>query len=137
MNETLYLAYPSRLDAKAKLVATKLEAKGFVVEEANEKRLEGSLVLLLLDMATTVDEIYASAPWLEKQFEYSSLKALRLMPFLLYRSSLGEVDDQVKNNPVGETFESLLSGEFKPYGFDEDADDPLIEFDRVLETYSE
>ena len=98
--------------------------------------IDGSLVLLFLDMDSNPEEIYESAPWLKEQFEYSSFKALRLMPFLLYRSNLGSVEDQVEEH-LADTLEEVLSGEFKPYGYDLDAENPLEEFPSVLENYEE
>ena len=136
MNETLYLSYPKRLLPLAQILTKELSKRGYHAEKAPQEPLDGSLVLLLLDMESKEEEIFASAPWLKKQFDYSSLKALRLMPFLFYRSSLGCVDEQVEEN-LGETLEAVISGEFKPYGFDLDASDPLAEFPSVLETYEE
>ena len=136
MNETLYLSYSQRLLPLAELLTKELSKRGYHVEEAPLEPIDGSLVLLLLDMESKEEEIFASAPWLKKQFDYSSLKALRLMPFLFYRSSLGSVDEQVEDS-LGETLEAVISGEFKPYGFDLDASDPLAEFPSVLEAYEE
>lgn len=136
MNETLYLSYPPRLSGTIARIKEELLQRGHWSKDVEEDKLEGSLVLLFLDMDSSVEEIYASAPWLKKQFDYSSLKALRLMPFLLYRSSLGSVEDQFEEH-LSETVEEVLSGEFKPYGYDLDAADPWEEFESVLENYEE
>ena len=136
MNEILYLSYPARMEGHADKVCADLTNKGFRVERLLGQPHDGSLVLLLLDMASKSEEIFASAPWLKEQFDYSSFKALRLMPFLLYSSSLGSVEDQVEER-LSDTLEEVVSGEFKPYGYDLDADDPLLEFPSVLETYEE
>lgn len=136
MSETLYLSYPKRLSAEVSLVKEAFAAKGLSYADLSGSPKDYTLVLLFLNMRSTEEEIYETAPWLQEQFEYSSLKALRLMPFLLYRSSEGDIEDQVEEN-LAETIESVFSGEFKPYGFDLDSPTPLGEFDTVLHNYEE
>ena len=136
MFETLFLSYSKRLEPTASIAIAALKEKGYATELLSGSPKDGSLVLLFLDMESTEGEIYAAAPWLKEQFEYSSLLALRLMPFLLYRSSKGSVEDQVEES-LADTLESVISGEFKPYGFDLDAKEPLAEFESVLEGYEE
>ena len=58
------------------------------------------------------------------------------MPFLIFASSKGSIEDQVEDG-FAEVLEEVVSGEFKPYGYDVDAEDPLLEFASVLETYEE
>ena len=136
MTDPLYLAYPKRLSLLAEDVSLSLFKRGYANEQLRKEPQDGSLVLFLLDMETTAEEIYRDVPWIEEQFDHSSLKHLRLMPFLIYQSSLGNVEEQVENL-LSETLESVFSGEFKPYGYDLDAADPLEEFSSVLEGYEE
>ena len=136
MHETLFLSYPPRMQEKADLLSPLLQKKGYPTAMTDPGNLEGNLVLLFFDMDSTPEEIYDCSPWLKEQFDYSSLKALRLMPFLFYESSKGSVEEQV-DEYLADTLEEVISGEFKPYGFDLDAEDPLLEFDSVYETYEE
>ena len=136
MNETLYLQFAPRLAKDVAKVKAALTEKGLPYRDLEGSPKDYSLVLFCLDMDSTEDEIYESAPWLKEQFDYSSLKGLRLMPFLLYHSSEGDIEDQVEEN-LAETIEAVFSGEFKPYGFDLDSPTPLGEFDTVLHNYEE
>ena len=136
MSEILYLNYPPRLSDKVAQVKAAFQKEGIPFEDLVSEPKDYSLVLLFLDMDSSEEEIYAAAPWLKQQFDYSSLKALRLMPFLLYRSSEGDIEEQVDDN-VADTIEAVFSGEFKPYGFDLDSPTPLREFGTVLHNYEE
>ena len=136
MSETLNLCYSRRQQALGERVLSSLIQAGYDAKTLQNSPKDGDLVLLLLDMESREDELYASFPWLEGQFEYSSFRALRLMPFLVYRSSEGDIEEQVEEN-LADTLENVISGEFKPYGYDLDAIDPLKEFPSVLENYEE
>ena len=117
-------------------IVLSLARKGYAIRALSGTPEDGSLVLLMLDMGSSEEEIFSTAPWLKEQFDYSSFKALRLMPFLVYRSSEGDIEQQVEDH-LADTLEAVISGEFKPYGYDLDAQDPLLEFPSVLETYEE
>ena len=132
----MYLSFLPRQKDVAESILLSLRSAGYDAKPLLGEPQDKSLVMLLLDMDTKEDELFGSNPWLQAQFEYSSLKALRLMPFLVYRSSLGSVEDQVEEN-LSDTMEAVISGEFKPYGFDLDSPNPLQEFASVLETYEE
>lgn len=136
MSEHFYLSFSPRQSKLGETVLASLSSQGYSVSRLLGSPNDGSLVLLLLDMDCSEEELYASAPWLKEQFTYSSLRALRLMPFLVYRSSLGDIEEQVEEH-LADTLEAVISGEFKPYGYDLDAIDPLKEFPGVLETYEE
>lgn len=136
MTETFYLHFPSRLSETAKTVHNALKDASYDVEALQGAPNDGSLVLFLLDLDCDEEEIYASAPWLKEQFAYSSLKALRLMPFLVYHSGEGDIESLVEER-LAETIEAVFSGEFKPFGYDLDAEKPLAEFPSVLESYEE
>jgi len=136
MTESLYLSIPSRLEEDSRIVCDAFKKERIPYEILRSTPEDGTLVLLFLDMESTPEEIYSCAPWIKEQFDYSSFKALRLMPFLIYHSSKGSVEDQVENG-LSDTLEEVMSGEFKPFGFDLDAKHPLEEFPSVYETYSE
>ncbi len=134
--ETLYLASTARLELLGETLLTALKGKGYEATPLKGEPKDGSLILLLLDMETTEEELYEDLPWLKEQFEYSSYKALRLMPFLFYHSNLGDIEEQFEKY-LSDTVEEVLSGEFKPYGYDLDDEDPLKEFPSVLSSYEE
>ena len=136
MNETLYLSYSPRLSGIASTVKEGLSALGLRIADAHEEDYEGKLVLLLLDLDSSVEEIFASAPFLQKQFEYSSFKAMRLMPFLVYHGNAGDIESRVEEG-FADVLEEVISGEFKPYGYDLDDKEPLKEFLSVLDNYEE
>ena len=95
-----------------------------------------ALTAIILSNDTTLEGLFQAAPWLKEQFEYCSYPHLKLMPIFVYASS--KEDPEVAfEGPVGELYEELMSGEFKPFGFDLDAKNPLEEFPRILEEYSE
>ena len=136
MKETLYLSYSPRLSGIASIVEKGLTNLGHHVEKANGTNYEGKLVLLLLDLDSSAEEIFSSAPFLKEQFDYSSFRAMRLMPFLVYHGNDGDIEEMVEGG-LADTLEEVISGEFKPYGFDLDTENPLAEFESVLENYEE
>ena len=93
-----------------------------------------SLAAIILSNQTTMEGLFQAAPWLEEQYEYCSYPHLKLMPIFVY-SSKKEDPEEAFEGPVGEIYEELMSGEFKPFGFDVDAKNPLEEFPRILEEY--
>lgn len=136
MSESLQFVFSPRQRPLGEAIVLALARKGYAIRALSGTPEDGSLVLLMLDMGSSKEEIFSTAPWLKEQFDYSSFKALRLMPFLVYRSSEGDIEQQVEDH-LADTLEAVISGEFKPYGYDLDAQDPLLEFPSVLETYEE
>ena len=136
MSETLFICPLPRLREDATAASYALTRLGYPTAFLKGAPKDGSLVLLMLDMDATAEEIFDAFPWIQEQFHFSSLKALRLMPFLFYHSRLGDVEEQAENG-LTDALEAVLSGEFKPFGYDLDALEPLKEFPSGYLTYEE
>ena len=131
--ETLILRYdPNELERVKKLIPG-LEKLGYVVSEMGEVSQEG-FILLLLGPNTTKEGLLKANPWLSEQFEDSSFHGFRMMPILPYYGNKEDVDS-LWGNGIGDLYEELISGEFKPFGFDLDNENATKEFDRVYEEY--
>ena len=133
--ETLYI-YASKEDKNnAERFNSALNEAGYSSVLASSSPKENDFVLLILSSDTTKESLLSSCPFLLEQFELSSFKGFRLMPVLVYSSKVGL--DETWDSGVGDIYDELISGEFKPFGFDLDSKDPLKEFPRILEEYSE
>jgi len=135
MAENLLLFGPKRLAPFAKNLENEFATLGLNAKCASSPRTD-CINVLLLDPKTSPEELYKDLPWLKEQFEYSSLKGFRLLPFLVFDSqkeNVEELDDQ----PIAEVLEEVLSGEFKPFGYDKAKKNPMEEFLSVLEEYEE
>lgn len=97
---------------------------------------ERAVNILVLDIDTTSEELFEDLPWLKEQFDYSSLRGFRLMPVLVFDSRKDDVEN-LGDKPIATTLEEVISGEFKPYGYDLAKKNPLEEFLSVLEGYEE
>ncbi len=135
MKDPLLLFAPKRLLPFAERLLGELSGLGLAAS-AGLLPAEGAVHVLVLDPKTSPDELYADIPWLKEQFEYSSLRGFRLMPFLVYDSAKEDVEN-LDEEPIAETLEEVISGEFKPYGYDLAKKNPLEEFLSVLEEYDE
>ena len=58
------------------------------------------------------------------------------MPVLVFDSRKDDVEN-LGDKPIATTLEEVISGEFKPYGYDLAKKNPLEEFLSVLEGYEE
>ena len=133
--ETLYI-YASKEDKNnAEKFIEALSKAGYKTVLASSSPKENDFVLLILSSDTTKESLLSSCPFLLEQFELSSFKGFRLMPVLVYSSKVGL--DETWDSGVGDIYDELISGEFKPFGFDLDSKEPLKEFPRILEEYSE
>lgn len=136
MDNILQLAFsPGEKELAAK-VAASLEKNGFKTKVINEKVDPAHVTLVFLGLNTTAKSLLKAQPWLKQQFEFSSIQGLRVMPFIPYHASFEDIDELWEAR-IGEVYEEIFSGEFKPYGWDLDHEDTIIEFKRVLEEYSE
>lgn len=137
MNEILQFAYLERNADIAKKIISQIEEKGYKIQEVSaELKYENALIFLIFDKNATKEEYDLKFPWLKNQLEYSSIKKFKLMPIFIYHSKVDE-PESLFDGPIGEFYESIFSGEFKPYGYDLDNLNPLDEFDNVLENYLE
>ena len=135
MNDPLLLFGPKRLLPFAESLLLELKALGLNASLGNSPE-QGAVHLLLLDAKTGPEELYADVPWLKEQFDFSSLRGFRMMPFLVFDSRVEDVES-LDDEPIAETLEEVISGEFKPYGYDKAKKNPLEEFLSVLEEYDE
>ena len=135
MSDPLYLHGPQRLLPFRRKLVEELRTLGLEVELGLQP-VEGAIHVLVMDVKTSPDELYADVPWLKEQFDFSSLRGFRLMPFLVYDSNVDDVEN-LDDEPIAETLEEVISGEFKPYGYDRAKKNPLEEFPSVLEEYDE
>ena len=117
----------------AALLLGALRADGFDARFGPSSPIQEDFCIVILSKSTSKEALLDALPWLGSQFELSSFRGFRLMPVLVYRESEGL--DNVWESGVGEIYEEIFSGEFKPFGFDLDSPSPLKEFPRILEEY--
>ncbi len=74
--------------------------------------------LYFLDLTdVTLEELYLSFPWLEKELRHSQTPHLRILPLLVYDSKKEDPFKKWEEGP-GEIYEELFSEEFKPFAYD-------------------
>ncbi len=135
MKDALLLFSPKRLLPFAAQLVEELQALQLRAS-IGESPKPSAVHILLLDPKTGPEELYEDVPWLKEQFDYSSLRGFRMMPFLVFDSAVDDVEN-LDDEPIGQTLEEVISGEFKPYGYDKAKKNPLEEFLSVLEEYEE
>ncbi len=126
--------YTKNEELDAKEVVSCLKNVGYKFDE--NKVDFNKVIIICLNKDSKKDDVLNSYPWLKDQFFYSSENYLKIMPLFIYHSNDEDIEKLFEDN-VGELYEHIFSGEFKPYGWDLDSKNPEIEFDRVLEQYSE
>lgn len=89
-------------------------------------------LLFVLNKDLTIEKAFELYPWLKEQFELSSIPNLRILPFVVYHSSKNDLD-AIWESGLGDNYEAIFSGEFKPYGWDLDNENAIEEFNRVIE----
>lgn len=135
MEKKLQIAYINKNKEKANEFKSILEQNGYRIEISNKDILENEICLLLFYKGITLKDIFSDIPWLKKQSEKSTIAYLRLFPIFLFdRKEEIELDI----NEYLPILESLISGEFKPYGFNLKDKNSIVEFNRILkDSYSE
>lgn len=132
----LQFAYLDRISKLGDEIYQKINPKFPIIRIKKDLIENESLILFLFDEETTKEECFAEFPWLLEQLEYSTISKFRIMPILAYHSSKAE-PESLFDGELGEFYEEVFSGEFKPFGWDLDSPDPMVEFDRILESYLE
>lgn len=132
MEKLLQIAYESANRNEVEEVKKVLLKEGFAFVEANREVDPSHLVLVFLTPKSTVDSLMKEIPWLANQYEESSYRYLRAMPFIPYHPKDEDIDE-LFDAGLGEVYETVFSGEFKPYGWDLDDPHTVKEFLRVLE----
>lgn len=135
MNDPLLLFGPKRLLPFGERLVKELQSL-HLDASLGKSPTDGAVHILLLDSQTSPEELYEDVPWLKAQFDFSSYRGFRMMPFLVFDSNKEDVEE-LDEEPIGETLEEVISGEFKPYGYDLAKKNPLEEFLSVLEEYDE
>ena len=136
MEEKLQIAFAKGQDDIAAETLSALWNAGYPAEIASNPIDPARIVILILYKGSSLDGLFANNPWLKEQFEYCSYPYLRLLPFVPYHSKSEDFDALWEEN-IEDVYENLISGEFKPYGWDLDDPNSKAEFARILEEYEE
>ncbi len=137
MEKNLQLAYEDQNRDIALKIGRILGENGFEVELVQKDIDPKRLTLILINIYSKEETLFSSLPWLKDQFGYSSLKGFRLFPILAYSPSK-EDPEVLFEGELGELYENVFSGEFKPFGWNEESSVLDPEFKRILEeSYSE
>lgn len=137
MEKKLQLAYENQNRDLAFKIGRILGENGFEVELVQKDIDPKKVILILINIYSKEETLFSSLPWLKSQFDYSSLKGFRLFPLLVYSPSK-EDPEAIFEGEFGELYGNVFSGEFKPFGWDEENDALDPEFKRILEeSYSE
>lgn len=134
MSELLQLAYAPEDANLAKLIGEKLNRNGYRTRICHGEVDPQEMVVCLISENTKRESLLNAEPWLSEQFDYSSYHNFRVLPLLPYHAKDGDIEE-IWEEGLGEFYESLFSGEFKPYGWDLDDENAIVEFRRVLEEY--
>lgn len=74
--------------------------------------------LYFLDLTdVSIESLYETFPWLEKESKRSLTPHLRILPLLVYDSKKEDPFEKWGKGP-GEIYEELFSEEFKPFAYD-------------------
>lgn len=136
MNDAIQLYFASVDAQKADIFRQALLASGYAIKANPLPVNPEGLTAIILSEDTTLEGLFESAPWIKEQYEYCSYPYLKMMPVFVY-DSRKEDPEEAFEGPLGELYEELMSGEFKPFGFDQAKENPLEEFQRILESYLE
>ena len=126
--------YTKNEEFDAKEVVSCLKNIGYKFDE--NKVDFNKVIIICLNKDSKKEVLLNSYPWLKDQFLYSSENYLKVMPLFIYHSNDEDIEKLFEDN-IGDLYEDIFSGEFKPYGWNLDGNNPEREFDRVLEQYSE
>lgn len=133
----LLLSYTEIEEKDAAKLAEGLKELGYKTVRIQEKPEDDeNVLLLLLNRNSRKEAIEKESPWIKNQFDFSSIPHLKIMPVFLYHPEDGDPEVQFENT-VLDIYEELFSGEFKPFAWNLDENEPDKEFLRVLDEYSE
>lgn len=137
MEKNLQLAYESQNRDLALKIGRILGENGFEIELVQKDIDPKKVILILININSKEETLFSSLSWLKDQFGYSSLKGFRLFPILVYSPSK-EDPEALFEGEFGRLYENVFSGEFKPFGWNEESGVLDPEFKRILEeSYSE
>ncbi len=130
----LQISYVQEDEKEVLEVLEALRKKGYSFF-CDNTTLHEDVILFLFTKKTKIEDVFSEIPFLKKENDKSSFHYLKIMPFYLYHSSKEDPEATLSEEEC--LYMELFSGEFKPFGADLDSIDPLFEFDRILESYSE
>lgn len=132
MDKILQIASLASQSKQSDIVCHVLTKRGYRLFPVHQKMDPNLVTLVFLTPGVALDDLFDAFPWLKQEHERSSSPYLRLFPFIPYHPSRENIDDLFEEG-LGEVYEELFSGEFKPYGWDLDDESTIQEFERVLE----
>jgi hypothetical protein len=128
-NMTISLAYDPVDKANAGLLAAFLNKNGFVVKDDGRFEKKGILALVMTSKSQ-LSSLEEANPWVKNELKRSSTIGLRVLPLVIYDSSVEDLDKVWDN--ASKIYE-IMSEEFKPYAYDiHDPKGSLTEFKRVI-----
>ncbi len=137
MENSLQLAYEDQNREIALRIGRILAENGFSVNLVQEAIDPKMVTLVLTNARSEKETLFSCLPWLKDQYAYSSLKGFRLFPILAFSPSK-EDPEALFEGKLGELYEEVFSGEFKPFGWNTEKENLDPEFKRILEeSYSE
>ena len=119
MEKTLLQLVASHRDLSAAKNAAELIAEEPTLEsEVASKTLDFNRIIgIVLSKETDQDELLEENPWIEKEFVYAKNTHLRVLPIILYDSTLEDLDEIFEKH-IAEIVDDLFSDEFKPLAYD-------------------
>ena len=134
-NMTISFAYDPIDKVKAGVLADFLNENGFVVKSDGVFDKDGILGLVMSKKSNLATLMRAN-PWIAKEFERSATIGLRVLPLVVYDSSLENLKEVWAN---AEKVYAIMSEEFKPFAYDlNNPEESLSEFKRIIaEGYTE
>ena len=128
-NMTISLAFDPIDKVKAGVLADFLNEKGFLVKSDGTFDKDGILGLVMSKKSNLVALMRAN-PWIAEEFKRSTTVGLRVLPLVIYDSSLEDLKEVWSN---AEKIYSIMSEEFKPFAYDLNRpEESLTEFKRVI-----
>jgi hypothetical protein len=119
MESTMIQLVASQRDLEAaQNAAESIEEEPTLDSEVAAGNVDFSKIIgIVLTKQTVEDELLEENPWIEKEFVYSKNTHLRVLPIVVYDSTLEDLDDIYDKN-VSEICDDLFSDEFKPLAYD-------------------
>lgn len=136
MDKSLQIALYDSNNQDFKYLCSLLEKQGYVLHYVLDDDFINDKVILLPFVIETKKEDFLSLSFLKNQYEKSTIQHLKIMPVFIYDSRQINSEEAFEDK-IGEIYDDVFSGEFKPFGFDVEDKYPLKEFERILEQYDE
>jgi|SRR5574344_1537302 hypothetical protein len=102
----------------AKNAAEAIEEDSTLASEVATSNVDFSKIIgIVLTKDSDEDELLEDNPWIEKEFVYSKETHLRVLPIIVYDSTLEDLDD-IYEKSISPICDDLFSDEFKPLAYD-------------------